>query len=1105
VSLRFDQPWFLLLGLLAVPMVLLGWRAMRNGDALRRFTALALRTLVLLLMAAMMAGPHLRREHRHLTVIGLLDISGSVRRFAELPDVIDPADAAGATTASGTQPALTKSTVEKLRQWFRVATDLREPDDRFGLVVFDGEAIALSAPTRGPYTDDNLDTSIAPGTNIAEAVRLGLAMFPADTAKRLVLVTDGNETAGSVMEAIKLAGGGKTTSPKVNTSKESGADGDGNVDLLTLGLSDFSTIPVDVLPIVYRVTGDVQVSRVEAPPIAQPGQTVTVRIALEAASPVAGTLMLRREGQEIDLNGASPGTSRAVNLPAGPSIHLAQVTLGQTPINRFEAFFQPDNPADDQLPDNDRAEAFTATPSKGSALVLNGRAGQNEHALASMLNAAEFPTEVLAPGALPDDLLSLQNYDLIVLDNIAASELSTAQQELLARWVNDLGGGLIMTGGRNGFGAGGWNGSPLDDLLPVNLDPPKEMRLPTAAVVFVMDKSGSMNFQVSGARATQQEIATEGAAKAIESLRRDAMVGVITFDFNAHVLIPLQENQDPRKLAEKVRSIPAEGGTNMEPALEQAIAMLRDAKVAKKRVVCMSDGRSMTTDNLENLARQMAAEDIQVTTIAVGDDADVDTMKRMAEVGGGEFYEVRDPRRLPRIWLETVQVMNTPLLKESQFTPRVLTTGSTMTVGLDAAPPLAGLVITSPREDPKVSMEMLHPDGEPLLAHWQAGLGRVAAFTSSIPDADGWARGWLDWPTAATFWTQLARTIARPAMNPDAELLCVIQDDHLQISFDLSALDDGGDRAPLDHLQVMGTVYAPDGSMQPVRLQQTAPGRYEASVEAIEAGNYIVAVNPKQGTRQLAPAIGGASRSTSPEFRRYQSNLALLDEIIETTGGRRLDPAQPGRANLFDRTNMPTSVSLLPAWRTLMLWTLGLLLLDVACRRIAWDYPMLRGWAAAMIAKVAPMSMRGREAATTLATLRRVSDQVDQRQEVDASGITKLRGTGKVAPPPLRIITSAPSNSSSTDQTQDSFNADGTDPALATSAAPPPLRPAPDQGKITSALEALLGRASSPASSAPQPPSVIQSPADDQRDTASETTSGLLAAKRRARRRIDGE
>jgi len=1090
VTLRFDQPWFLLLGLLAVPMILLGWRAMRHGDALRRATALTLRTLVLLLLAAMMAGPHLRREHQHLTVIGLLDISGSVRRFADLPDIIEPN---GGATSTSSQPALTKSTVQKLRQWFRIATDTREPDDRFGLVVFDGEAIAISAPTRGEYTDDNLDTSIAPGTNIAEAVRLGLAMFPADTAKRLVLVTDGNETAGSVMDAI----GQTANSPTVQRA----STGDGDVDLWTFGSLDISPIPVDVLPIAYRVTGDVQVSRVEAPPIAQPGQTVTVRIVLEAASPVAGTLMLRREGQEVDLNGAATGNSRPVNLPAGPSVHLAQVTLGQTPINRFEAFFQPDNPADDQLPDNDRAEAFTATPSKGSALVLSSRAGQRDNALAEILNAAELPTLVVSPSGLPDDLLSLQNYDLIVLDNIAASELSTTQQELLTRYVNDMGGGLIMAGGTNGFGAGGWNGSPLEDLLPVNLDPPKEMRLPSAAVVFVMDKSGSMNFQVSGARATQQEIATEGAAKAIESLRRDAMVGVITFDFNAHVLIPLQENEEPAKLAEKVRSIPAEGGTNMEPALQEAIIMLRDAKAAKKRVVCMTDGRSMTTDNLENLARQMAAEGIQVTTIAVGDDADIDTMKKMAEVGGGEFYEVRDPRRLPRIWLETVQVMNTPLLKESQFSPRVLATGSTMTVGLDTSPALGGLVITSPRDDPKVFMEMLHPDGEPLLAHWQAGLGRVAAFTSSIPDASGWAKTWLDWPTAATFWTQLSRTIARPAMNPDAELLCTVQDDHLQISFDLSAVGEGGERGPLDYLTVDATVYSPDGSMTPVRLRQTAPGRYEAAVEALQAGNYIVAVNPRQGARQLSPAIGGASRSTSPEFRRYQSNLALLDEIIETTGGRRLDPANPRSADLFDRTNMPTSVSLLPAWRTLLLWTLALLLLDVACRRIAWDYPMLRNWTAAMIAKVTPAALKGREAATTLATLRRVSDQMDQRQATDASGVTKLRGTGRVAPPPLRTI-ATPSGATPVAGSNDSpTSTSSNDPSLATS--PSPTQPAPDQGRVTSALDALLGRTSTIPT--PTPASPKEPPPPDKGDAASETTSSLLAAKRRARQRLDGE
>jgi Ca-activated chloride channel family protein len=1097
-SLRFDQPHLLWLGLVAVPLLIIGWRSLALTDHLRRAVILGLRAILLLALVILLAGPHVQREHDHLTVIGLLDISGSVKRFGgvelnlKTPGLTNDSEkdadrldafaltpeVAGATSG---RPGDSPSIFEYLRDWFRIATNLKTPDDRFGLIVFDGKAIAISAPTKTKYVDDNLDTPIAQGTNIEDAVRLGLAMFPPDTAKRLVLVTDGNETAGNVMQAIERMGGAGDLRLTID-------------DVRLGGRGVQSSIPIDVLPIAYRVTRDVQVVRVEAPPTAQAGQTVTVRIVLESTAPVEGTLTLRREGEPVDLNGDAPGASRAVSLPAGQSVHLAQVPLGETPINRFQAIFEADDPTHNLVPDNDRAEAFTATPSKGSALVIDARAGQRLNALAEMLISADIPTSVISAAQLPDDLLSLQNYDLIVLDNIASYELTPLQQQLLARYVNDLGGGLIMSGGENSFGAGGWRGSPIAALLPVDVDPPRELRLPTAALVLVLDKSGSMNQGVAGARASQQQIANEGAALAIESLRSDNLVGVVTFDMFASTLVPLQRNEDPKKIADKVRGITAEGGTNLEPALLRAHEMLTSPAaqgVLKKRVVFLTDGRSGTNEGLEDIARRMAADDIQLTTVAVGDDADYEILENLASVGGGSFYPVRDPRILPRVLVDSVQVINKPLIKEATFTPRVLATGSTLTAGMDGAPPLQGLVITSARKDPKVWLEMVDPEGEPLLAHWQTGLGRVAAFTSEAPGSGEWSRQWIDWPTAATFWIQLARTIARPVTDQNAELIAVIQDDELKITYDIEAGGESPEQdAAISYVQVEGTVYQPDGSFSPVRLRQTAPGRFETAIPATLAGNYVVALNPRQGSRQLPPAIGGANRSTTIEFRRYQSNLALLEEIVERSGGRRLDIADPRGIDLFDREHMPPSVSSLPIWRSLLWWTLALLLLDVASRRIAWDSQLLSRALTRALARVKPARLRATEAAATLATLRRVSDD------------TAIRRSTSPIPNERRKLTSLSPPAVVTDDREriDLYDEIDHDERRQQRRAAPvsrvPQQPMPDEQKVSAALDALLGRSKPPKSSTPSQQQA-STPAEP-----SETTGNLLAAKRRAQERL---
>jgi len=953
IDLRFDHPEWLLLALLAVPLAIAAWSALSSMDRFRRGTAIALRCLLMLAIAVALAGPHTVRTHDDVTVIGIIDVSGSVRRFASLPDT-GALDAERAT-----------STIQSLRAWFREATQSRRDGDRFGLVVFDGEATVLSAPTRGAYVDDNIDLVRLEGTNIAEGIRLALAMLPPDTARRIVLMTDGNETAGSALEAARRAAGATA----INAAfAHAGATG----------------VPIDVVPIAYHVSGDVQVVRVETPPFARPGERITARIVLEATHPTQGRLSLMREGAPVPI-GAGGETARRVMLQTGQTVELAIVELGDTPVNRFEAVFEPADPRDDLLSLNNRSEAFTITPAKGAALMLQ-QENAGPSALAILLRESDMRVEEITGESLPRDLLAMQNYDLVILNNVPAYDLAPQQQDMLASFVTDLGGGLLMVGGEDSFGAGGWAGTPIEAVLPLEMSPPKEMILPSAALVLVLDKSGSMQDPVWGARASQQEVANEGAALAIESMRADSLIGVVTFDFVPHEFIPLQRNTDAKRLGELVRTIQPDGGTDIEPALRMAYNMLRETEVERRHIVLLTDGRAPSA-NLEQLATMMAAQGIRLSTIAVGEDTDAALLKKLAEIGQGEFYPVRNPRTLPRILVDAVQVVNKPLIKESVFTPVVQPSGAALGIAAAEAPDLTGLVITGVKPSPLVSMELTHPEGDPLLAVWQTGLGRTAAFTS---DAEGrWSARWKDWAGDRAFWTQLVQSIARPPGEPDAELLIAADDDSMRITLDMSASS-----APTNaYMQVDGTVYTPDGETRNVRLRQTGPGLFEGEAPADSAGSYIVVVNPRRGERRLAPLIGGVTRATGAEYRRYRSNIALLNDLVEVTGGRRLAIEAPEEASLFDPEQLPRSISFRPAWPMVIWAALALLLLDVACRRIAWRTSHLTSLALAVVRR-APR--RGHESRQTLATLR-TSGQLPRPERVNG-GIASQDAATSVPP-----------------------------------------------------------------------------------------------------------
>ncbi|MEM7677790.1 MAG: FtsX-like permease family protein, partial [Myxococcota bacterium] len=421
------------------------------------------RALVVTALAAALARPAFERTHHDLTVVGLIDISGSVRRFADPPPLPD------AASASAERAAAERRYIDWVRGWFDRAADGRGDADQFGLVVFDGDAITVLAPTRSRLVEPTLDVRRGDGTSIEEAIRLGLALLPSDTTGRLVLVSDGNETTGQALDAVRAASAGGSapaTSGSGSTSR-------------------VAAVPIDVLPIVYRVDADVAITDVSAPATAQPGQIVDLRVSFDARNATTGRLAVSREDEPVDLNGGDPGSMLDLRLPAGKSVRIVPIRLGTTPVNRLLTRFVPDDPAADELAENNTLETIVATPGAGSVLIVRASDAEGPRASAAafetLLRRASLASRTIDAADLPVDLLQLQNHDLIVLDNVPAATVSLEAQVAIARHVEQLGGGLLMLGGTDAFGAGGWAGSPLAEVLPLDLDPPPELILPYQA------------------------------------------------------------------------------------------------------------------------------------------------------------------------------------------------------------------------------------------------------------------------------------------------------------------------------------------------------------------------------------------------------------------------------------------------------------------------------------------------------------------------------------------------------------------------------------------------------------------------------------------------
>lgn len=70
----------------------------------------------------------------------------------------------------------------------------------------------------------------------------------------------------------------------------------------------------------------------------------------------------------------------------------------------------------------------------------------------------------------PKDAEDLYRYHAVILDDIEAAFFTQDQLSLLQQFVSQRGGGLLMMGGKNSFGEGGFARTPVAELLPVYLD-----------------------------------------------------------------------------------------------------------------------------------------------------------------------------------------------------------------------------------------------------------------------------------------------------------------------------------------------------------------------------------------------------------------------------------------------------------------------------------------------------------------------------------------------------------------------------------------------------------------------------------------------------------
>lgn len=774
------------------------------------------------------------------------------------------------------------------------------PGDSALLVRFGAGAELETLPAgRLPESEGGGDLD-GSATDIASAIRLALAESgrAGGGALRLVLLSDGNENRGSVEAAAAEA--------------------------RALGARLFA------FPLASAVAaGEVAVTEIAAPDRARAGEPQQVTVLVRSLAPVRARVTLFRDGE--------PAGFREGMLAPGENPFPFTGHFTERGLHAWDAVVE--SPGDRVLENNHARRLVEVT---GSPQVLYvARAGRQSPALLAALAAQGIAAVEIEPAGLPGTLAGFLPYDAVILDNIPGFGLSYEKMETLERYVRDTGGGLLMIGGENSFGAGGYYKTPIERALPVDMDVKSQVQMPRLSLVIVVDKSGSMGGTVESGE-MKIDVVKSAAFAAVELLNPFDRVGLLAFDADLEWTVPLKEAGNREDIARELATLVPGGGTIMYPALEEAHRILAASPSPLRHIIVLSDGLT-NPGEFEALAGRIARDKITISTVAVGEDADAELLAKMARWGGGRFYAASDPRSVPRIFMTETILVSRGLLIEKRFLPSVWSANEILD-GIPAAeiPPLDGFVLTYMKTGAERVLTALFD--APLLASWHYGLGRSAAFTADLRGR--WGRSWMAWDRLPRFSAQLVRWIEKPG---DSHLL----HPHIELaggrgSISVDAIDDLG--AFVNGRDMHAIVIGPAQESEQVLLAQTGPGLYEGSFRAEAVGDYAVTISAAaSGAQEIAPRTLGISRSYAEEYRILAPDIRLLARLADRTGGRLAASADDTEA-LAAILAREKSISRIPAsgasigsaaasatgaaWPWLLAAALLLFVLDISARKL---------------------------------------------------------------------------------------------------------------------------------------------------------------------------
>ncbi len=749
-------------------------------------------------------------------------------------------------------------------------------NNKYSVVVFGDDASCWQFMTDSSVLSSFTANVVTSSTNIEKAVQMSANLFDDDAYKQMVLITDGAENEGDMYLAVKTLIGN-------------------DIELYCISMDS-----------AFGTTAEVYIDDLEVPSVIHEGDNFNVTVTIESNVETEALLTLY-EGRNVkgqQTIQVSKGTNKFVFTDTGESGTIASYKAVIEPLSDTEYV-------------NNTYVTYAEIDATPKVLLIEGTTGEAEK-FEKILEAANICYDVVSPKGAPTSITGLTEYKAVITLDVYYDDLKNGFVNALDTYIKDYAGGYICIGGENSYALGGYKDTVLEDVLPVYMDLQGEKEIPKLSMTMVIDQSGSMTSPASdGSQVTGLSLAKQAALAALDELRTTDDIGVLAFDDTYNWVVPLSEASDLDSISEAIETIGYGGGTSIYPALEEAYEKTLESDAVLKHIILLTDGQD-EYNNYDDLIKKINDAGITLSTVAVGSDADITTLKYLAEACGGRYYYTDVNNSIPRIFAQEVYLSTNTYLINEEFYP-VLTSNNRMMEGVldDGIPALYGYVATTAKETADVILES--EAGDPILSTWQYGLGKTVAWCSD--GTNEWTAEFAMWEDYPYFWSNIINYVITDTGTGEDIIEVTDEDNMTNISLETSEYD--------SDTTVTAVITNDEGESLDVTLNAVKPGTYETDVDLSEVGVYSISIRKNSGDEVISSYNTAVASQYSKEYKFYDTDGAL-EELCADADGEMLTLSDSIWTNTKKKVTVKKSLTML-----FLILALIMLMLDIIIRRLA--------------------------------------------------------------------------------------------------------------------------------------------------------------------------